>query len=120
MSVKTVGHTPGPWEPGRPDMATLIDGVDSKWIYAGDKYVAVASGMDVKDWEEVMANARPIAKAPELLAALKDTQKDTCSMHCPSVKKTGDPWTHSVKCDGYTALIAGAEGRRNGDSDVTD
>lgn len=119
MSTKIVSHTPGPWEPGRPDMATLVDGVESKWIYAGDKCVAIASGMDVEDWEEVMANARLIAKAPALLSALKDARKDTCSLHCPSVKKTGNPWTHSAKCDAYTELIATAEGRLNGGSDVT-
>jgi hypothetical protein len=39
-------------------MATIVDGVKSKWIYGGKnqkKYVAVASGGDVRDWNEVMA-----------------------------------------------------------------
>ena len=62
-------YTPGPWETGRPDMATLVEGVDSKWIYAGDIYIAVASGCASENWDEVMANARLIAAAPELLAA---------------------------------------------------
>ena len=61
--------TKGPWKAGRADMATDVDGVPSKWIYAGDQYVAVASGQIDGDWEEVMANARLIAAAPELLAA---------------------------------------------------
>lgn len=64
-------HTPGPWNEGRPDMQTIVDGYGSKWIYAGNKYVAVASGRDVEDWDEVMANARLIAAAPDLLAACK-------------------------------------------------
>ena len=42
-------------------MATLVDGVDSKWIYAGHRYIAIASGMDTPDWHEVMANADFIA-----------------------------------------------------------
>jgi hypothetical protein len=51
-------------------MATIVDGYESKWIYANKKYVAVASGQDIKDWEEVMANAHLIAAAPELYEAL--------------------------------------------------
>lgn len=73
-------HTPGPWRSGRADMATLVDGYPSKWIYSGDVksiesgksyYVAAASGMDIENWDEVMANAALIAAAPELLTALK-------------------------------------------------
>lgn len=64
-------HTPGPWVAGRPDMSTIVDGVPSKWIYAGDAYVAVASGLASPDWDVVMANARLIAAAPELLEALE-------------------------------------------------
>lgn len=71
MSCK---HTPGPWQAGRPDMRTIVDGVPSKWIYGpevegGDGYLAVASGRASSDWDEVMANARLIAAAPDLLAA---------------------------------------------------
>lgn len=65
-------HTPGPWEAGRPDMSTIVDGVPSKWIYAGDTYVAAASGMASDDWGVVMANARLIAAAPNLLDALEE------------------------------------------------
>ena len=65
-------HTPGPWKAGRPDMATIDDnGFESKWIYAGEKYLANASSMDIPDWNEVMANARLIAAAPDLLQELK-------------------------------------------------
>lgn len=63
--------TPGPWHAGREDMATIVDGYDSKWIYAGNTYIAVSSGMQV-GWDEVMANARLIAAAPELYEALYD------------------------------------------------
>lgn len=61
--------TPGPWQAGRADMATLVDGVGSKWIYdSRDQYVAVASGRIDGDWQEVMANAHLIASAPDLYA----------------------------------------------------
>jgi hypothetical protein len=68
-------HTPGPWTAGRPDRATIVDGVDSKWIYdARDQYVAVASGLIDGPWDEVMANARLIAAAPDMLAALLEAR----------------------------------------------
>lgn len=67
------GHTPGPWEAGRPDMATIVDDVPSKWVYGpkrpgGNGYIAVASGQACDDWSEIMANARLIAASPTLLA----------------------------------------------------
>ncbi len=62
--------TPGPWEAGRPDMATIVEGSPSKWVYAGGKYVALASGVDVEDWSEVIANAHLIAAAPDMYEAL--------------------------------------------------
>lgn len=65
-------HTPGPWRAGRSDMSTIVDGFDSKWIYAGDKHVAVASGHDIEEWNEVMANAHLIAAAPDLLRELEE------------------------------------------------
>lgn len=54
-------------------MATYVDGEPSKWIYAGDTYIAVASGKDVS-WPEVIANATLIAHAPEMLDALMQWQ----------------------------------------------
>lgn len=65
-----LGHTKGPWHAGRPDMATVVDGFQSKWIYAGEQYVAVASGRIDGPWDEVMANAYLIAAAPSLLSAV--------------------------------------------------
>lgn len=57
--------TPGPWIAGRSDIATYVDGEPSKWIYAGDTYVAIASGFQVEPWQQVMANAKLIAAARE-------------------------------------------------------
>ena len=62
--------TPGPWKAGRPDIATILDGVDSKWIYAGEQYCAVASGRIDGEWAEVMANAQLIAASRTALPAL--------------------------------------------------
>ena len=64
--------TPGPWQAGRPDMSTIVDGIASKWIYAGDQYVAIASGRIQGVWDEVMANARLIAAAPDMYEALEE------------------------------------------------
>ena len=70
-------HTPGPWKAGRPDMATQSE-VCGKWVYAGDKYIAIASQSDAEDWEEVLANANLIASAPDLLAFAKWAMGQFC------------------------------------------
>lgn len=72
MGMDKPKFTKGPWQAGRPDMATLVDGAKSKWIYAGDTYCAIASGADIDDWYEVMANAHLIAAAPEMYDLLSD------------------------------------------------
>lgn len=51
-------------------MATLVDGVPSKWVYQGDTYVAVASGRASDDWQVVMDNAEMIAAGPAMAAAM--------------------------------------------------
>lgn len=73
MSNRFLKFTHGPWVRGRPDMATYVDGEPSKWVYAGDKYIAVASGKDVS-WPEVIANATLIAKSPDMLDVLRQWQ----------------------------------------------
>ncbi len=65
-----MSHTPGPWEAGRPDMGSQSE-LYGKWIYAGDKYIAMASHQDTDDWEQTMDNAYLIAAAPRLLAACR-------------------------------------------------
>ena len=68
---KQMKHTPGPQEAGRPDMFTLIEGYSGKYVYGDDKYVAAAVGLDIENPDEIMANARLIAAAPELLEILR-------------------------------------------------
>lgn len=83
-------HTPGEWRPGRPDMFNVQEGDRSpklgKSVYVDDSRggfhhvtgarlpltVAEAFG-DTR--EEVMANARLIAAAPALFAALRAEQE---------------------------------------------
>lgn len=67
--------TKGPWVAGRKDMASIVDGVDSKWIYSGDEYVAIASGRVTGTWETVIANAHLIAAAPELYEVLSEAME---------------------------------------------
>lgn len=78
--------TKGPWVAGRKDMASIVDGVDSKWIYSGDEYVAIASGRVTGTWETVIANAHLIAAAPELYDLLESFPGFT--NNC----KIGDLW----------------------------
>jgi hypothetical protein len=67
--------TQGEWKAGRADMATIVEGYESKWIYADGHAVAVASGRISDDWDVVMANANLIAAlhnaAPDLIAAAR-------------------------------------------------
>lgn len=75
-------HTPGPWFPGRPDMQTIVEGFGSKYIYSkrdnpdDEVAVAIAFGRDIESWDTIMANARLIAVAPELLSALESAVED--------------------------------------------
>ncbi len=60
-------HTPGPWAAGR---AIPEDNVVSRIVRAGDDHIAVV--MDLEDAaQEAADNARLIAAAPDLLAALQ-------------------------------------------------
>lgn len=60
-------HTPGPWTAGR---AIPEDNVVSRIVRAGDDHIALV--MDLEDAaQEAADNARLIAAAPDLLAALQ-------------------------------------------------
>ncbi len=84
--------TPGPWQAGRPDLQTDVDGVLSKWVYAGDTYVAVASGRASQDWETVMSNAVLIGLVPELTVAYMAAiaRLETCEERLWAVLKQDD------------------------------
>ena len=117
----TARHTQGPWRSGRPDMSTIVDGYESKWIYGGEKatadgltskYVAVASGQDC-EWDEVMANAHLIAAAPELLDALKASQAwlGKVAADCEEGDPTGIGQKAMRQHERNAIAIAKAEGR---------
>jgi hypothetical protein len=93
--------TPGPWKAGRPDMATIVDGVGSKWIYSGDQYVAIASGHVDGPWKQVMNNATFIAESrsliPEAIAEIQllraiytEAKNSTDWISTPGLKKAID------------------------------
>lgn len=60
------------------------------------------------DRETRDANAKLIAASPDLYAELVKAHRDVCSLRCPSVKKTGDEWTHSPECEAIRAALAKA------------
>lgn len=49
------------------------------------------------------------AATQEVLEVLRIAQEDVCSLHCPSVKKTGEEWTHSERCRAISEVIAKTE-----------
>lgn len=92
-------HTPGPW------IVRAIDGSIGS-IDAADGIQMVAQAMEIGHQDrmngspERIANARLIAAAPELLAALKETANILWAYH---------PCAESRKAD---ALIAKVEGKQ--------
>lgn len=66
-------HTPGPWE-------TLGTIVQAPGIFGADLHVASAPDRPVTA-DEIEANARLIAAAPDLLAALKELVADEWSYY---------------------------------------
>jgi len=60
-------HTPGPWSAGR---AIPEDNTISRIVRAGDDHIAAVMDLDGAA-QEAADNARLIAAAPELLAALQ-------------------------------------------------
>jgi hypothetical protein len=102
------GHTPGPWEVGTPGNG------EPGYIYCNNSLgsaVAIAYGMPlaltVFSRAEEEANARLIAAAPELLAALKK-----CAAVCAGETLSKSAITSAL--DAARNAIAAAEGRSNG------
>ena len=85
VEVKKVEHTPGPWE--------LVG--DESNDFSGGRVVANDLRVDICEIagfmpryeSERLANARLIAAAPELLAALRELQKAVRDAHLLDVKK---------------------------------
>lgn len=87
----TTKHTPGPWTRKRaiPDDDTI-----SRLVFAGDDLIATVH--DLEDaGHEAFANARLIAAAPELLAALQELVAEWDARHADEDHRTGytlDTW----------------------------
>ena len=102
--------TKGPWRAGRADMATVVDGYDSKWIYAGEKYVAIASGQDIESWDEVMANAYLMAMSREALPHYIGLLKQIAAMaKLPENRRAYTQQQACVFMDQLVRLIENAE-----------
>lgn len=91
--METMSHTPGPWE-------VCIR-------YEPNDWPVYAINGQMESHEEEQANARLIAAAPDLLAALKHAEK-----FCPCGARPESPHTHPhvIGCP-VGAAIAKAEGR---------
>ena len=97
--MKVAGHTPGPWTTQEwGDAAIQIIG-------PSDEEIADLDG-DPEGWEVRAANARLIAAAPELLAALELARRWMCEV--PVAKRAGN---FNIALDRVDAAIAKAEGR---------
>lgn len=102
--------TKGPWRAGRADMATVVDGYDSKWIYAGEKYVAIASGQDIESWDEVMANAYLMAMSREALPHYIGLLKLIVAMaKLPENRRAYTQWQTCAFMDNLVWLIEGSD-----------
>ena len=78
----TTKHTPGPWSVVEHDHAICVQTESPRQTKFGASRYAVVGGFDRSDpkqLEEARANARLIAAAPDLLAALQDV--DALWMH---------------------------------------
>ena len=88
-------HTKGPWEIETKGSRHFIDGADQLTVAYVDR-------AGVRDRQEIEANARLIAAAPDLLAALIE-------MLAASEKPTHERWFSNVRSHAIAA-ISKAEG----------
>ncbi len=71
----TTKHTPGPWT-----VALGVSPVDTVWDAEGEHKIASFISAPSRDWQEQDANARLIAAAPDLLAALAEIAKGSATL----------------------------------------
>jgi len=110
-TYEAVTHTPGPWtlndrlnSEGR--LAVCQDGVAVALVCARGS--SPASGPQYFERE---ANARLIAAAPELLAALRGLARGAPAYPCFCQVATGKATAHTHRCVAAVDAIAKAEGR---------
>lgn len=101
-------HTPGPWSLGsvtRVDVATgkMIEDDETGYVEAGDCEITL-------EGPSAASNARLVAEAPALLAALKDLERAAEAMlDCTDGSERGYLREEAAKA---RAIIQKAEGRR--------
>ena len=59
--------------------------------------------LSLHQMDEINANLE--AKLSKLVILLTDAAKSVCSLDCPSTKKTGEPWAHTLKCRDIQAAL---------------
>ena len=101
--AETMQHTPGPWSAVTPPSSAG----DYRWIEAGEhlsSFVAIipATGRRAVEIYEALANARLIAAAPELLAALQALFE-----HCSMIHNTWGDGCNQKQAD--AAIAAGRD-----------
>lgn len=107
--TKQAAHTPGPWETNRPFTAITSDANGRPRVVAEIWYRRTPFPGHPTDYEEAIANARLIAAAPDLLAALHKVL-NTISIQTASGCRPGrDNFNDAVRTG--RAAIAKAEGR---------
>lgn len=99
-------HTPTPWSEFAENGDWWIQGKDAEGNPIGHP-VCDANDMSTADMLFII---QAVNNLDALVGALQQAQEDTCSMHCPSVKRTGTPWTHSAKCTAISAVLKLAKG----------
>jgi hypothetical protein len=108
-------HTPGPWK-----LATHLGDPCTVYIERGqddEPGICTTDGADfvpVDSEEEQEANARLIAAAPDMLAALKSAQAslrawNTMGLSGPSAKQVAAAYENSPEMKAISAAIAKAE-----------
>ena len=94
-------HTPGPWEVGAAPTSVYAPVTPDSYVY-----IASASSRGSNDEETDQANARLIAAAPELLAALRALVKQHDRPH-----GFDDSGWYIEQLEAARAAIAQAEGK---------
>ena len=108
-------HTPGPWRISKFENTTA-----TRMVMGADNFAVTCVMERLSTPEENIANARLIASAPDLLAALQMQidwrMRDGSPCACPAGQDEDEqrgkmPTIHATSCDELRAAIAKATGK---------
>jgi hypothetical protein len=104
MKTHTHTHTPGPW--------SVSNGLSTVWANDGERQIADCDKGPLRSAGEDLANARLIAAAPELLAALREIESKLTALLCDRVLDSTLPEFYEVRDarNSARAAISKAEG----------